>query len=100
MVKKVNANELLLCKLSGECLDVTAFKHNGKIIANRVHLTWEGGVQDISFGEVKHFADEKVVEAYVKEKIVSWLSDTTFPNIVAAIKVSVSVAPMQIGEFE
>ncbi len=96
MVEKVNANALLFGKMHGEQLEITAFKYNGKIIANRMHLEWDKGMKDLSFGEIKDFADEKAVEDYVKVKVIPWLNDTILPGS-PTIETKVCISQIQIG---
>jgi len=97
MVEKVSANELLLGKLREKQLEITAFRYNGKIAANRMHLEWDDGVKDFSFGEVKDFADEKAIEDYVKAAIIPWLMDAAFPNVASQIEVKIFISPILIG---
>ena len=99
MNNKVNAGDVLLCKLDGNRLKVTAFSHNGETIARRLHLEWNGCILETSF-ECEEFKSDHDLESCLKDKLIPFLKGL-LPSLASALSVvniEASRVPMAVQE--
>lgn len=99
MTNTVEARKALCCKLQRNLLRVEVFQGIGvdEIVANRMHLEWDGGMIDLSLGTNVKFSNEAAVSDYMKTKIVPWLAEVILPNLAKALSsvtIDVQILPL------
>ena len=97
MDNKMNAGDVLFCKLDENRLEVTAFSHNGGIVARKLHIEWNGCVFEVPFG-CEEFKSENDVEECVKDKLMPFLKGL-LPRLaseLSSVNMGIMIVPISI----
>ena len=97
MGNQMNVGDVLFCKLNGKRLEVMAFSHNGKTVARRLRLEWNGGAFETSFG-CEEFKSERDLENYVKDKLIPFLKGLlpSLVSVLSSVSINASIVPMAV----
>ncbi len=66
----MNANEVLLCKLDNDVLQVKCFEHDGEKTITYVRLEGFGEDGEFALSDTVSFSNEHDIESFVNEEVV------------------------------
>ena len=102
-MKRTDVPQVLYCELQGDQLNVDAFEYDGKITASRMCLKWEGGGQDLPFGNVHKFGNAKFITDYMKTYLIPGLVPIVpdfIKQVLSSARINVRILPMSLqGEI-